>query len=45
MLPKLTFAVLSFGLFTTPAIHAQTKPSPMPDMPGMNMPRHQTCPA
>jgi hypothetical protein len=42
MLPKLTFVLLSFGLFTTSAIHAQTKPSPMPDMPGMNMPAAQT---
>jgi hypothetical protein len=42
MLPKLTFVLLSFGLFATPAIHAQTKPSPMPDMPGMNMPPAQT---
>ncbi len=44
MLPKLTFALLSFGLFAAPAIHAQTKPSPMPEMPGMNMPAPKNTP-
>ncbi len=36
MLLKLTFVLLSFVLFATPATYAQTKPSPTPDMPGMN---------
>ncbi len=42
MRSTLPATLLSLAFFATPFIRAQDKPSPMPDMPGMNHPSSQT---